>query len=83
MSTEQHTQTPQAEQTEQPQLGEAGRISIANALLGDWNAAMDRFFEAAERERERRGITDEAMAVVLDSGYGDEIADAWREWTQR
>jgi hypothetical protein len=56
------------------------RVTFANYVLSDWDAAMDHFFERVERAAKRLGLTDEEVGTALTLGYGDEVGDAWTEW---
>ena len=51
-----------------------------NALLGDWDRAMDRFFDAVDKERRKRDLTDVQVLDALLVGYGWEVAESWDEW---
>jgi hypothetical protein len=55
---------------------------FANDVLGDWEAAMDRFFEAVERKMRARDLKPSDVRDALDAGYGAEVAEAWDEWAE-
>lgn len=56
--------------------------SFANAVLYDWQDAMQRFFEKVEDRRERDGLSEDDVRRALDIGYGADVADAWSEWIE-
>lgn len=56
--------------------------SLINAVLSDWDLAMDRFFNRVDRERVERGLTETEVWHAMDEGYGFEVAEAWSEWTR-
>lgn len=53
---------------------------FANAVLGDWDAAMDRFFQVVDRQREDCGLTEPDAFKMLNIGYGPEVAEHWCAW---
>ena len=55
--------------------------SFANRVLSDWESAMDRFFGAVERKKLALQLTDKQVRKALSVGYGDDVADAWDDWT--
>lgn len=54
--------------------------SFANHVLGDWDTAMDGFFNAVDRKRRARDLNGKAVREALNRGYGHEVGDAWDEW---
>lgn len=56
--------------------------AFANHILMDWDRALDMFFTKADEKRQKVGLTDDQVAAALDLGYGEDIADAWREWAR-
>lgn len=54
--------------------------TFANRVLGDWDSAINRFFDAVDRKR--GDLTVDQVRESLDIGYGDEIADAWVQWME-
>lgn len=53
---------------------------FANRLLGDYDHAMDRFYEAVERRMLGASLTPAQVRRALDLGYGMEVAEGWEEW---
>lgn len=61
-------------------MTEQTRIDVVNSVLADWNQAMDAFFRAVDRARDRAGMNEADAKAALIVGYGYEVADAWDEW---
>lgn len=55
--------------------------SFANHVYSDWDSAMFGFFSGVERKQRARGLSDAQVRAAMREGYGDDIADAWDEWT--
>lgn len=58
------------------------RIDFSNAVLGDWDEAMDKFFRAVEKRRVADGLRRIQTAYALKEGYGTTVADNWLEWSE-
>jgi hypothetical protein len=56
-------------------------VSLSNAVSGDWDRAMEKFFDAVERERTQRGMTVEETVKNLKRGYGWDVAEEWENWS--
>lgn len=68
--------------TDEPTTEVAPQVdSFANHVIGDWNDAMERFFSAVDRKRAARDLTDAEARDALRRGYGEDIAEAWDEWS--
>ncbi len=57
-------------------------VTFANAVLGDWDDAMDKFFRAVEKARQRANLSVREVATVLRDGYGDTTANEWLDWSE-
>lgn len=68
------TERPSSSTLAEPQ------VSLSDAVISDWDQAMDRFFTAVSREALKRNLTSPEVADALAHGYGHDVADEWREW---
>lgn len=55
-------------------------MDLANAVLGDWDDAVAKFFAATKRRMRDSGVTVAQVRDALYLGCGDEIACAWLEY---
>jgi len=56
------------------------RKKFNDAVLADFEQAMDKFYTNAADKATEQGLGPRAVYDALWTGYGSEVADGWIEW---
>lgn len=71
------SETTQTQTAPDPKIG-----AFANAVLPDYEEAMDRFFDKVQTKALSEGLTDAEVVAALTRGYGYEVSEAWTDWIE-
>ena len=61
-------------------MNERERYRFANEILPHWEDALDTFFTAVDKKRREYDVSHEDIWLVLQAGYGRDVADNWDTW---
>ena len=56
--------------------------SLANAVLCDWDRAMDSFFAEVCKQAYHLNLSRDDIRRELSAGYGEVVLESWDEWIE-